>query len=116
MRDRIRNAEKRDNERNWIVTGVAEIGEILRGQSQEITFSADNDTPGMKEFQSQINENLKCDDITSLNLLLTKLYDRMIELREEETDKKEKKIRREKDAKTILNILEINNDPKATTE
>lgn len=30
MRDSIQNAEKRDKERNWIVTGVAEIGEILR--------------------------------------------------------------------------------------
>ena len=30
MRDSIQNAEKRDAERNWIVTGVAEIGEILR--------------------------------------------------------------------------------------
>jgi PAS domain S-box-containing protein len=30
MRDSIQEAEKRDHERNWIVTGVAEIGEILR--------------------------------------------------------------------------------------
>ncbi|MBK6263659.1 PAS domain S-box protein [Marivirga sp. S37H4] len=30
MRDSIQEAEKRDKERNWIVTGVAEIGEILR--------------------------------------------------------------------------------------
>ena len=30
MRDNIQNSEKRDTERNWIVTGVAEIGEILR--------------------------------------------------------------------------------------
>lgn len=30
MRDSIQEAEKRDTERNWIVTGVAEIGEILR--------------------------------------------------------------------------------------
>ncbi|MDH5474198.1 MAG: PAS domain S-box protein [Cyclobacteriaceae bacterium] len=30
MRDNLVEAEKRDNERNWIVTGVAEIGEILR--------------------------------------------------------------------------------------
>ncbi|MDN5203351.1 PAS domain S-box protein [Fulvivirgaceae bacterium BMA10] len=30
MRDSIQDAEKRDTERNWIVTGVAEIGEILR--------------------------------------------------------------------------------------
>lgn len=34
MRDSIRNAEKRDAERNWIVTGVAEIGEILRSHNQ----------------------------------------------------------------------------------
>ena len=30
MRDNLVDAEKRDKERNWIVTGVAEIGEILR--------------------------------------------------------------------------------------
>lgn len=30
MRDSIQEAEIRDKERNWIVTGVAEIGEILR--------------------------------------------------------------------------------------
>lgn len=30
MRESIQEAEKRDNERNWIVTGVAEIGAILR--------------------------------------------------------------------------------------
>ncbi|MEM9830751.1 MAG: PAS domain S-box protein [Bacteroidota bacterium] len=34
MRDNIQNAEKRDDERNWIVTGVAEIGEILRSHDQ----------------------------------------------------------------------------------
>ena len=34
MRDNIQNAEKRDDERNWIVTGVAEIGEILRAHDQ----------------------------------------------------------------------------------
>jgi PAS domain S-box-containing protein len=30
MRNSIQESEKRDDERNWIVTGVAEIGEILR--------------------------------------------------------------------------------------
>ncbi len=30
MRDSIQESAKRDEERNWIVTGVAEIGEILR--------------------------------------------------------------------------------------
>ncbi|EMR03606.1 PAS domain S-box protein [Cesiribacter andamanensis] len=30
MRDSIQEAEARDKDRNWIVTGVAEIGEILR--------------------------------------------------------------------------------------
>jgi PAS domain S-box-containing protein len=30
MRNNIQEAEKRDKERNWIVTGMAEIGEILR--------------------------------------------------------------------------------------
>ncbi len=30
MRNSIQDAEKRDKERNWIVTGMAEVGEILR--------------------------------------------------------------------------------------
>jgi len=34
MRDSIQEAEKRDKERNWIVTGVAEIGEILRAHNE----------------------------------------------------------------------------------
>jgi len=34
MRNNIQKAEKRDDERNWIVTGVAEIGEILRSHDQ----------------------------------------------------------------------------------
>ncbi|HYG40656.1 MAG TPA: PAS domain S-box protein [Cytophagales bacterium] len=33
MRDSIQDAEKRDKERNWIVIGVAEIGEILRAHT-----------------------------------------------------------------------------------
>ncbi|NMM48612.1 PAS domain S-box protein [Marinigracilibium pacificum] len=33
MRDSIQQAEKRDQERNWIVIGVAEIGEILRAHN-----------------------------------------------------------------------------------
>ncbi|TAD99351.1 MAG: PAS domain S-box protein [Bacteroidetes bacterium] len=30
MRNNIQNSEKKDNERNWIVIGVAEVGQILR--------------------------------------------------------------------------------------
>ncbi|MEK6479925.1 PAS domain S-box protein [Catalinimonas sp. 4WD22] len=33
MRDSIQESEKRDRERNWIVTGVAEIGDILRSHN-----------------------------------------------------------------------------------
>lgn len=33
MRDSIQESEKKDKERNWIVTGVAEIGEILRANN-----------------------------------------------------------------------------------
>ncbi|MGD1957884.1 MAG: PAS domain S-box protein [Fulvivirga sp.] len=33
MRDNLIEGEKRDKERNWIVTGVAEIGEILRAHN-----------------------------------------------------------------------------------
>jgi PAS domain S-box-containing protein len=33
MRDSIQTAEKKDNERNWIISGVAEIGQILRSHN-----------------------------------------------------------------------------------
>ncbi len=33
MRDSLQESEKRDNERNWIVSGIAEIGQILRSHS-----------------------------------------------------------------------------------
>ncbi|MCS7017817.1 MAG: PAS domain S-box protein [Cytophagales bacterium] len=40
MRDNIKRAEQRDEERNWIVSGVAEVGQILRsGNSlQEVGY------------------------------------------------------------------------------
>ncbi|MCU0392825.1 MAG: PAS domain S-box protein [Thermoflexibacter sp.] len=34
MRDSIQSAEKKDNERNWIISGVAEIGQILRSHNR----------------------------------------------------------------------------------
>lgn len=34
MRDNLIEGEKRDKERNWIVTGVAEVGEILRAHDE----------------------------------------------------------------------------------
>lgn len=34
MRDNIRNADQKDKERNWIVTNIAEIGQILREHNQ----------------------------------------------------------------------------------
>ncbi|WP_235958340.1 MULTISPECIES: PAS domain S-box protein [Flammeovirga] len=36
MRDSIQKAEKRDHERNWIITGEAEIGQILRNHNDLI--------------------------------------------------------------------------------
>lgn len=33
MRDSIQTAEKKDDERNWIISGVAEIGQILRSHN-----------------------------------------------------------------------------------
>jgi PAS domain S-box-containing protein len=34
MRDSIQSAEKKEKERNWIVTGIAEIGQILRNYNR----------------------------------------------------------------------------------
>ena len=36
-----------------------EIAQLLRGENQKITFTADSSTPGMKKLIDKINENLK---------------------------------------------------------
>ncbi len=46
-----------------------EIAQLLRGENQNITFTADSGTPGMKELVNQINENLKSLPSTVLLLM-----------------------------------------------
>ncbi len=41
MRDSLQDSEHRDNERNWIVSGIAEIGQILRSHSALETLGDD---------------------------------------------------------------------------
>ncbi|MCG8476381.1 MAG: PAS domain S-box protein [Cytophagales bacterium] len=41
MRDNIRSSEERDDERNWIVSGVAKVGDILR-QNENLEIIGDN--------------------------------------------------------------------------
>lgn len=41
MRDSLQDSEQRDNERNWIVSGIAEIGQILRSHTAIETLGDD---------------------------------------------------------------------------
>lgn len=55
-------------------------------------------------FLEQINTELSCDNVDDINLLLNALYSRMLELRNEDTKKLERKLRNETD---VLKIQEL---------
>jgi len=64
----------------------------------------------------EIKNNLNCANTVSLKRLNQKIHKRMIELREEDTEKIERKLRKEKDPKTILTLFEINTQLKSEVE
>jgi glutamyl-tRNA reductase len=55
----------------------------------------------------EVNENLSCKSTSELNILLSQLYQRMVTLREEDTDKLERKLRKEDDPETVIRLLEL---------
>src|SRR6056297_7313 len=61
-------------------------------------------------FLEQINTNLNCDNAEEISLLLDALYNRMLELPDEETKKLERKLRKETDALKIQELLRLRPD------
>ncbi len=58
-------------------------------------------------IQNQSGSNLDCSKADKLNQLLGALHKRMLELREEDTHKLERKLRKEKDPNTILELFNL---------
>ncbi|WNB18392.1 hypothetical protein [Marivirga arenosa] len=67
-------------------------------------------------IKDEIKNHLACDNVVSLYRLEQKIYDRMLELREEDTEKLERKLRKEKDPKSILTLFEIDANYKSELE
>lgn len=55
-----------------------------------------------------VNNNLSCTNAASINTLFLEVYQRMLELREEDTEKLEKKLKKEDDPIAILELFNIN--------
>lgn len=55
----------------------------------------------------QLNSRLSCDNTNDLKILLENTNQRMLELRDEDTDKLERKLRRERDPLTIIQLFGI---------
>ena len=55
----------------------------------------------------EVNNHLECDKVNIINALYVGVYNRMLELREEETYRLERKLRREKDPLKVLDLLSI---------
>ncbi|MFK7814438.1 MAG: hypothetical protein AB8B59_18225 [Maribacter sp.] len=58
-------------------------------------------------FINSISDDLDCNDVQNINEELRRTYTRMKELRSEETKKLERKLRREQDPKTVLQLLNV---------
>ncbi|TRX54807.1 hypothetical protein FNH22_18815 [Fulvivirga sp. M361] len=61
---------------------------------------------------NQLSDSLSCSNIPHLILLMENTHQRMLELREENTDKLERKLKRERDPMTILQLFNIQTDRK----
>ncbi len=58
-------------------------------------------------FMEQINTALSCDNVGEINLLLDSVYNRMLEIRDEDTKKLERKLRKETDALKIQELFRL---------
>lgn len=64
----------------------------------------------MPYFLDRINTALSCDNVGELNLLFNASYNRMLELRNEDTKKLERKLRRETNALQLMELLRLRAD------
>jgi hypothetical protein len=58
-------------------------------------------------YLDQITNNLSCTNVRSLLQSLTSVHRRMLELKEEDTKRIERKLKREDDPEAIIELLEI---------
>lgn len=58
-------------------------------------------------FLDQVNTKLSCENVDDINLLLDALHRRMLELRNEDTKKLERKLRKETDPLSVLDMLKL---------
>ena len=63
----------------------------------------------IKEVQS----NLNCENVGELSDLLNSSYERMLEMREEETSKLERKLKKERDPKMVLQLFNLESSTEA---
>jgi len=56
-------------------------------------------------FITEINTSLSCENVVTLSNQITHTNSRMVELREEDTKKLERKLRKEKDPREIMKLL-----------
>ncbi len=63
----------------------------------------------LPHFFNDLNENLACENVSYKILMLEGLYQRMTELRQEDTDRLERKLKREKNPQTIMELFELSN-------
>ena len=58
-------------------------------------------------FLRQAKSEFKCNQAKELNVLMKATYQRMLELRDENTSKLERKLRKENDPNTVLELFEL---------
>jgi hypothetical protein len=64
-------------------------------------------------FIKSVNQDLKCEKVEELNLLMKNSYQRMLELRVENTSKLERKLRRTNNPQVVLELFGLITNPKA---
>ena len=58
MRNNLVENERRDKERNWIVRGVAEVGEILRAHDTLEELGNDTQVSTPSEFRTRVEQDM----------------------------------------------------------
>ncbi|MDX1628579.1 MAG: hypothetical protein R3345_07760 [Fulvivirga sp.] len=61
-------------------------------------------------LMNEVSSNLSCDNVPQLHALFEVTHQRMLALREEDTSRLERKLKKEKDPEVVLDLLDINRD------
>ena len=62
---------------------------------------------------TEVQSNLDCENVGELSGLLNSSYERMLEMREEETSKLERKLKKERDPKMVLQLFNLESSTEA---